>query len=70
MKTIEEVFYDKKLSDAIRHITKNSHLPFNCALMILEESNNFQLDIRIITKLSCAGISSNEIKKIIIILNK
>lgn len=68
-KTLEEIFYNKELSDAIRDIVVNSPTTLVNAAMYLKYSKDYERDVVVIKKLSAVGLSFDRILVVIKGLN-
>ena len=65
----EEIFYNKKLSDAIRDIVVNSGCDFDQAVRLLGKSKNHNRDAEFIKKLKNCGISEKQVSLFISVIN-
>ncbi len=65
----EDVFYNKELCDAVRDIVKNSPCTYENAVVLMNYSKNYALDVIIIKELLRVGVSFEKVLKIIINLN-
>lgn len=66
---ILEVFYDKALSDVVRHISINSPLEIENAIVCIHGSKNYKRDKEMVIKMSCAGFDIQRIKQMVQIMN-
>lgn len=60
-KKMEEVFYDKELSDTVRDVVMNSPCNFDTAVWFLNASKNHQRDADLIKRLLFAGIKETQV---------
>lgn len=63
---LEEILFDKDLSDAIRDIVKNSVISLPHAYVCIIQSKNYERDSVIIKELANVGIKYPYIERVII----
>ncbi len=66
---IEEIFYNKELSDAIRDIVLNSPCTMDKALRLIKQSRFYERDVELIKNLLNHGIREDKISMIIHVIN-